>query len=131
MSYDLGLTYPKSGEFIELDEPHHLKGGRPCLGGCPTAEYNITSNYTEHFCRVFFDRVSNHPMAKDGVLSGIRTIYGLTGRESIPILLAAIDQLGDDRDPDYWKATDGNVKRALQDCLILASRCLWGVWDGD
>ena len=63
--------------------------------------------------------------------SGIRTIYGMTGAESIPVLKAAIAQLGDDVDDDYWKPTEGNAKRALTQLLALATMRPEGIWHGD
>ena len=49
--------------------------GRPALtfqlGGCREAWLNVTYNYAEHYGRVIGDK-------------GIRTIYGMSGTESIP-----------------------------------------------
>lgn len=118
MSYDLGLKDPISGDWLELDAPHHMRGGTYCLGGSKTAEINITYNYARHYYRVMGDK-------------GLRTIYGMTGAESIPVLESAIDQLGDEVDSDYWKPTEGNAKRALMQCLVLAQMRPDGVWDGD
>lgn len=82
---------------------------------------NITYNYGKLFRR-------------DDVLGtrGIRSIYGKTGAESIPILEKAISALGDDvDDSDYWHATEGNAKRALYGLLAFAKMRPDGVWDGD
>lgn len=38
---------------------------------------------------------------------GIRSIYGKTGAESIPVLEKAIAGLNNDTDPNYWK---GRIK---------------------
>jgi len=62
---------------------------------------------------------------------GIRTIYGMTGAESIPVLRNAIDSLADDVDPDYWKPTEGNAKKALQGLLAFAQIRPDGIWKGD
>lgn len=118
MSYDLGLREPITGNWIVLDEPHDMQGGTYCLGGSATAEINITYNYAKHFYRTMGDK-------------GLRSIYGLTGSESIPLLQRAISQLGDDVDDDYWNGTEGNAKRALMQCLALACMRPDGVWDGD
>lgn len=118
MSYDLGLCDAVTGDVLELDSPHHMRGGTYKIGGCETAEINITYNYAKHFCRVMGDK-------------GIRTIYGMTGAESIPVIESAIASLGDDVDKDYWKATEGNAKRALKQCLALARLRPDGVWQGD
>jgi hypothetical protein len=131
MSYDLGLVDAITGEELQLDVPHQMKGGTYCLGGCSTADINITYNYATIFRRVLGERESDHRENRDGKLCGIRLIYGMTGAESIPVLEAAIEKLGDDVDPDYWKATEGNAKRALQQCLALARLRPDGVWNGD
>ena len=55
----------------------------------------------------------------------------MTGAESIPVLQKAIANLGDDTDPDYWKATDGNAKRPLCQLLAMAQMRPDGIWDGD
>ena len=63
---------------------------------------------------------------------GIRSIYGKTGAESIPMLEKAISALGDNVDnSDYWHATEGNAKRALYGLLAFAKMRPDGVWDGD
>lgn len=118
MSYDLGLKCPLTHDWVELDVPHQMKGGTYCLGGSRTAEINITYNYGVHFYRVFGE-------------SGLRTIYGKSGADSIPILEAAISQLADDVADDYWKPTEGNAKLALLQCLALAKMRPDGIWDGD
>lgn len=118
MSYDLGLQDAITREWLTLDEPHHMRGGTYCIGGSSTAEINITYNYAKHYYRVMGDK-------------GLRTIYGKTGAESIPILESAIEQLGNDVDDDYWKGTEGNAKRALLQCLALAKMRPDGVWAGD
>ena len=64
-------------------------------------------------------------------VKGIRTIYGLTGAESLPVLDAAIAQLGDDVDADYWAPTEGNAKRALLKLRALATMRPDGIWSGD
>ena len=118
MSYDIELCDAVTGEILELDAPHQMKGGTYAIGGCPTAEINITWNYGKHFYRLFGDK-------------GIRTIYGMTGAESIPLLTEAIDQLGDDVHEDYWEPTEGNTKQALLMVKALAQLRPDGVWSGD
>lgn len=131
MSYDLGLKDSKTQDWMELKENHHMKGGTYQLGGCPTAEINITWNYRRHFVKVLPERESSHNTSDDGKLYGIRTLYGLTGEESIPLLENAISQLKDDISDDYWEPTEGNAKQALVHCLELAKLAPEGIWDGD
>ena len=80
--------------------------------------FTITYNYAKHYYRVFGEK-------------GIRTIYGMTGAESIPIIKAAMAQLGDDVSTDYWEDTEGNAKKALAGLLAFAQMRPDGVWDGD
>lgn len=118
MSYDIDLKDPVSGKVLQLDFPHHMRGGTYCLGGTSDASLNVTYNYGNHFRRVLGD-------------SGIRTIYGMTGCESIPVLENGISQLGDGVDEDYWAPTESNAKRALTQLLALAKMRPDGVWGGD
>ena len=62
---------------------------------------------------------------------GVTAIYGMTGAESLPMLKAAAAKLKDDVDPDYWKPTEGNVKRAIFGLIALAQLRPDGVWEGD
>ncbi len=118
MSYDISLVDPVTREDLKLGEPHQMRGGTYQIGGTPSARLNVTYNYGKHYCRVMGE-------------NGVRTIYGMTGAESIPVLQAAADKLGDDVADDYWKATEGNAKRALLQLLALAKMRPDGVWDGD
>lgn len=101
-----------------MDAAHQMRGGTYAVGGTQEAWLNITYNYAEHFYNVLGEK-------------GIRTIYGMTGAESIPLLKAAMEKLGDDVDEDYWKSTEGNAKAALAGLLALAQMRPDGVWDGD
>jgi hypothetical protein len=117
VSYDLSLCDPVTGVELELDAPHHMRGGTYALGGSAGASLNVTYNYSSHFYRV---------MDK-----GIRGLYGLTGAQSIPVLDKAIGLLGDDVDGNYWNGTEGNAKRALKQLRALAQMRPDGVWRGD
>jgi len=118
MSYSLYLRDPVTHDTLTLDAPHHMRGGTYRVGGEPEARLNVTYNYAKHYRRVLGEE-------------GIRTIYGMTGAESIPVLKAAITALGDDVSSDYWQPTEGNAKRALTHLLALAQLRPNGVWDGD
>lgn len=118
MSYDISLLDPVTKETIELDNIHDIRGGTYCMGGTTEAWINITYNYAEHFRKVIGE-------------DGIRTIYGMTGAESIPLLKNAISQLSDDVSEDYWDDTEGNVKKSLYGVLALAQLRPDGIWDGD
>jgi len=118
MSYDISLRDPVTRETIQLDSRHDIRGGTYAIGGSREAWLNVTYNYGDIFRRVLGP-------------TGIRAIYGKTGAESISTLTAAIAQLGDDVDDDYWKATDGSAKRALCGLLAFAQMRPDGIWDGD
>ena len=118
MSYDIYLQEPITKEDIEFDCPHFMKGGTYEIGGTQKAWLNITYNYSKHYHRTMGEE-------------GIRTIYGMTGAESIPILKSAIEQLGDDVTNNYWDGTEGNAKHALLKLVALAEMRPDGIWDGD
>lgn len=116
MSYDISLCDPVSGDVLEME--HEMRGGTYQMGGATEAWLNVTYNYADHFYRVLGDK-------------GIRTIYGMTGAESVPVLADAIEKLCNETDPDYWKPTEGNAKRALCQLLAMARLRPDGKWAGD
>ena len=120
MSYDITLNDPITKETIEVAGAHFMQGGTYALGGTKELWLNVTYNY---------GRIFRRPEVLGE--EGIRTIYGMTGAESIPVLQKAIANLGDDTDPDYWKPTDGNAKRPLCQLLAMAQMRPDGIWDGD
>lgn len=118
MSHDIYLNEPDSKVTIEFKKKHDRAGGTHISDGTTMAWLNITYNYAVHFYAHIGQK-------------GIRTIYGLTGEESIPILEQAIKRLGDDVNDDYWKPTEGNAKRALIGLLSFAKERPDGIWSGD
>jgi hypothetical protein len=118
MSYDIYLVNPVNGEKLILDAPHQMRGGTYALGGTYEAHLNITYNYSKHYYKVLGDK-------------GIRTIYGMTGADSIPVLQVAADWLDDDLSENYWEPTEGNAKKALLQLIALAKMRPDGVWEGD
>lgn len=118
MSYDIDLTDPVTGDVLELDSPHHMRGGTYAVGGSTKASLNITYNYAKHYYAIFGDK-------------GIRFLYGKTGAETIPHLKKSVHLLDDDVSDNYWDATEGNAKRALVQLLALAEMRPDGVWSGD
>ncbi len=134
MSYDIELQDPVTKETLQLDAPHHMRGGTYAMGGTTDAHINVTYNYAPHFRKVFGDadvELSAFDKMFGGGKTGIRKLYGMTGAESIPALEKAIYELGDDTDEDYWKPNEGNAKRALVQLLALAKMRPDGVWAGD
>lgn len=118
MSYDIRLKDRVTGDTVKLDFPHQIRGGMYAIGGTNEAWLNVTYNYGDIFRQVFGE-------------DGIRSIYGKSGAESIPMLQKAISVLKDDATNDYWEATEGNAKKALYGLLAFAQLRPDGVWDGD
>ena len=121
MSYDISLCDPVTHETLKADSVHFIAGGARIVGETEKLMRYVTWNY-----RKFYRR--NDVLGK----KGIRSIYGKTGAESIPMLEKAIAALGDDTDDDdYLHATEGNAKRALYWLLEFAKMRPDGVWDED
>jgi hypothetical protein len=118
MSYDISLVDPVTRTVLHAEHKHDLSGGTYAIGGTTELSLNVTYNYAQHFYRVLGEK-------------GIRTIYGMTGQESIPVLGAAIAKLGGDTDPDYWQPAEGNARAALIDLLAMAHERPDGEWEGD
>jgi hypothetical protein len=118
MSYDIELKCPVTKKTIVFDFTHQIRGGTYAIHGNNKAELNITYNYAPIFYKLF-------------PKEGIRTLYGMTGAESIPVLMKAIDKLKDDVSDNYWECTEGNVKISLNQLLTFAKLRLDGIWSGD
>ena len=119
MSYDIDLVDPVTKEVLQTETPHQLTGGTYAVGGTTCLSLNITYNYSKYF-RQYIDEED-----------GIRSLYGKTAAETIPILKEAIDNLDNDVSDNYWDATEGNAKRALIKLLAIAQLRPDGVWKGD
>lgn len=112
MSYDIYLCDHVTHETLEVDDTHFVAGGTRSIGGTKELWLNVTYNYGHFYYRpeVFGD-------------GGIRSIYGKTGAESIPMLEKAISALGNDvDDSDYWHATEGTPNALCMVCWRL-QRC--------
>ena len=133
MSYDIKLKDPVSGEIIQFDFPHQMRGGNYAVGGTTEAWLNITYNYSRWYYKAFGDK-------------GIRTIYEMTGTDSIPVLENAIIFLKDLQEDlteeeieeyknhsvrGYWMPTRENAIKPLYQLLTMAKMRPDGVWDGD
>ena len=124
MSYDIRITR-KDGSPVELRQRHVITGGTYALGGTREAWLNVTYNYGGIFRRLLGEE-------------GIRTIYGMDIKCARPILVDAATRLGDVApDTDYWKACDGNARKALLDLVELSDLAISDYpneemfWDGD
>ena len=118
MSWDIDLVDKNTREVLHMPEKHHFRGANYVLGGTTECSMNITYNYSPLYRKAFPD-------------NGINIINGKTGEESVPLIAKMIGSLGDDRDDDYWKATEGNAKQPLFALLVFAAQHPEGVWEVD
>ena len=140
MSYDIYLRDRVTKETVHFDTPHQMTGGTYAVGGTTEAWLNVTYNYAQWYY-------------KDGVFpnngednSGIRSIYGLSGADSIPVLEHAIKVLEsmtedlsekeiqeykDGGASGYWTPTRANAIRPLYQLLAMAKMRPDAEWDGD
>ena len=114
MSYDCYLKDPVTGETLRAKTEHFIRGGIYCLSGCNDLWLNVTFNYAPVIAKV--------------MPCGIKGLDGKTAVDTIPLLEQAVAKLGDKTNDDYWKATEGNVKRALNGLLAFAKMRPDGVW---
>ena len=121
MSYDINLIDPITKKTIVINDPHFIRGGTYQLGGSNKLTLNITYNYAKIMHHVLQPELvpSLTPKNTDKYDTGIRSLYGMTALEATPILEDAINKLADDVSDDYWQATEGNVKQALNNLLTL------------
>lgn len=95
MSYSLEIQNPETGEVLETQQPHTIKGGTYCLDGTTRLELNITYNYSAFFHRPEVlgatdeekqahdeDWISDH--------TGLHRLVGMTVAEAIPLVSSAI-----------------------------------------
>ena len=100
MGFSMRIVH-RDGTDVVLPENHDIAGGTYAIGGTASAWLYVTYNYAPIFFRVIGE-------------GGIRSLHGMEIRKSTPILNRAIAALGDaEPDADYWKATDGNARKAL------------------
>ena len=113
MSYDIRVCDKGTYETVTLPEKHDLGGGTFALGGTDEAWLNVTYNYGDHFREVIDPD------------KGIRALYGIPLKEAIDRINESIVALGDEPpDPDYWKASAGNPRKALENLKAIAEACL-------
>ncbi len=123
MSYDIYLVHPETDATLELDHPSPTGG--TYSPGSPACWLNVTYNYSKHYYPLFALEFHNTDR-------GIRTLYGMSGEDSIPILERVIARLTPDNGGySYWDATEGNARRALEALLTFAKAHPEGVWRGD
>lgn len=145
MSYDIRLKDPVTQETLQLEDVHQMKGGMYALGGTKEAWLNITYNYADWYYKP--DVFPDYGEFDSGIRrSGVRSIYGLSGADSIPVLqhaISALESMAEDISEEerqnceeqgvtgYWMPTRENAIKPLYQLLALAKMRPDGVWDGD
>lgn len=114
MSWWVSVNDPETGEPISVES--FEEGGTQVMGGSTEADLNITYNYSPHYYRVL-----------TGSNDGLRGLDGWTAARALPVLVAGVAELSEDIDDDYWAATEGNARRALD---ILRGWCEQAVAQG-
>ena len=140
MSYDISLKDPVTNETLCAKFNHEMTGGIYAIGGTNELWLNITYNYARWYYHAGVFAATKEES------KGIRTIYGKSGAESIPILrgaIAALQALEEDISEQdrlacisvgadgYWMPTKENAIRPLYQLLSMAYLRPDGIWDGD
>ena len=135
MSYDISLVDPVTKETLTMDAPHQMRGGIYAIGGTAEMWLSITYNYATWYYK-------DYAFGE----SGIRSIYGLSGAESIPVLRKVITGLENSKEElsadeakecsdqgvsGYWMPTRENAIKPLYQLLAMAQMRPDGVWEGD
>lgn len=135
MSYDISLVDPVTKETLVTDVPHQMRGGTYAIGGTDEMWLSVTYNYGRWYYK-------DYAFGENG----IRSINGLSGAESIPVLKKAIAGLEESKEelPEeeinqcleqgvtgYWLPTKENAIRPLYQLLAMAQMRPDGVWESD
>lgn len=118
MGHDVEIVSKKTRKTLWKRNVHHIRGANYPLGGSNEAHISITFNYWNHFVKVLGEE-------------GIRTIYGMSSKQSIPLLTECIEKLEDSHSNSYWEPTEGNARKALISLRELARLYPDGIWAGD
>ena len=107
MSYSISLN---DSDGAPVKVPPHTEGSIIQLGGCSSANFDVTYNYSRYYYQTLCaDR-------------GIRKLSGMKAADAIPLLEVAIQVLGTEQSGDYWEVTPGNAGHALNVMLEWAKR---------
>jgi hypothetical protein len=117
MSYDVDIIDPHTKEVVSIEKKHDLRGGIFVVGGTRELTYNITYNYCVNY---------------DACLFSIHDLNKKTIKETMGKLKEVEYKLQGKPDDNYWKSSDGNAKKAVQDLITLSElapseECLWSV----
>jgi hypothetical protein len=101
MSYYVKMYDPETKKTVNFKYKHGYQGSNFILGGTTEAFVNITYNYAKYY---------KETIDKD---TGLYSLHNKTGKEALPIIQKAINELGIDYNENYWAATRGNAGYAL------------------
>lgn len=126
MSYDISIVDRKTRKTAKSSNPHNIMGGIYHIGCSQDLWLNITYNYGPLFRKAFAEYKTNDKQ-------GIWVIDGQKVEDTVPILQIAINNLNTDKTDNYWDATEGNAREALENLLKLAKLCPKGdyIWEID
>ena len=122
MSWSFDLCDSVTGECLITDTNHNMPSATMCIGGTKEMSVDITYNYSDIICNKFQEVLKN----KD--ISYAYFIDGKSGAEVISLLKNVVSKLKNDVDDDYWNATEGNAKRALNVLLAFSQMRPDGIW---
>ena len=111
MGYSLWLENKPDGLMCKRKEPEVDLGNMLCIGGSDLMEFNITYNYSHYYYEA-------DGFEKDG----IRTIYGKTGKQSLPLLRKLSAQILKkyfNASKNRWKQTIRQKKVAVVNGEVL------------
>jgi hypothetical protein len=118
VGYDIEIVSKKARRTLWKRDKHHFRGGTYQVGGSNQAHISISYNYAKFFVSVLGE-------------NGIRTLYGMSSKESIPLLTQCIDRLVGGPSGNYWEPSEGNARQALILLRELAMVYPDGIWQGD
>ena len=140
MSYCIELLDPVTKEVLHTDNPHDMQGSTYPINGTTELSLGVTYNYARWYYHAGVFAATKEES------EGIRTIYGKSGAESIPILrsaIAALQALEEDISEQdrlacisvgadgYWMPTKENAIPPLYQLLSMAQLRPDGIWDRD
>ncbi len=99
------ISLKLNGDIVSVSP--HYEGATIAIGGEPTAELNVTYNYSG--------------IIKEALGYGFRALNGRRAGDVISDLTTAVQLLGDNPDEDYWAPTNGNVGHMLNILLGWAT----------
>ena len=137
MSFDISLVDPVTRESLYMDTPHLMQGATYCLGGTQEMWLSVTYNYS-----IWYRKDGVFPDSEDG----IRSLNGVSGADSIPILkhaILALENMTEDLSEEereryerrdctgYWLPTRENAIKPLYSLLAFAKLRPDGIWESD